>query len=360
MELVFKCPINSLSFGNVSINFLKELKNKNIDVTIFPHGNADISAFDKMSEEFKVWLEHNINNRFNKVNKDIPTLNLWHLNGSENRITSKQFLYTFYELNQPTETETSLAKLQDHVFFSSTHARDCFNLENASSCPLGFDNDFHKTNKEYLSKDIIHFGLIGKFEKRKNHEQIIKAWVKKYGNNFKYRLSCLIDNPFLKAEQMNAIKKQILGNESVGNVTFLPRLKTNSEVNDLLNAIDIDLSGLSGAEGWNLPAFNSTCLGKWSIVLNNTSHKDWANESNSILINSDKNIPAYDGTFFSEGGFYNQGTINLIEEEDIIHALEKAETKAKTENPEGEKLKEKFSYSKTVDTILETISTAYI
>ncbi len=355
MELVFKCPINSLSFGNVSINFLRELKKKNVDVTIFPNGNADVSAFDKMDNEFKVWLESCINNRFLKVNKDIPSLNLWHLNGSENRITSKQFLYTFYELNEPTDTEKSLAKLQDHVFFSSNHAKDCFDLENTSSCPLGFDNDFHKTEKEYLSNDIIHFGLIGKFEKRKNHEQIIKAWVKKYGNNFKYRLSCLIDNPFLKAEQMNAIKKQVLGNDSVGNVTFLPRLKTNSEVNDLLNAIDIDLSGLSGAEGWNLPAFNSTCLGKWSVVLNNTSHKDWANEENSILIKSEENIPAYDGTFFSEGGFYNQGTINFISEDNIISSLEQAELKAKTKNPKGEELKNKFSYEKTVDTILQKI-----
>lgn len=355
MKLVFKCPINSLSFGNVSINILRELKERDIDLTVFPHGNADISAFDRMDEKFKVWLEDVINNRFLKVDKDAPTLNLWHINGSENRITSKQFLYTFYELDEPTDTEKALVNLQDHTFFSSSHSQNCFNGENTSFCPLGFDQDFHKTNKEYLSKDIIHFGLIGKFEKRKNHEQIIKAWVKKYGNNFKYRLSCLIDNPFLKTDQMNAIKTQLLGGQSVGNVTFLPRLKTNSEVNDLLNAIDIDLSGLSGAEGWNLPAFNSTCLGKWSAVLNNTSHKDWATEKNSIFVNSEERVPAYDGTFFQQGGFYNQGNINYLTEDVAIDAFEKAEALAKKENHEGLKLKEKFSYKNTVDTILSKI-----
>ena len=69
-----------------------------------------------------------------------------------------------------------------------------------------------------------------------------------------------------------------LGGKTYKNINFLPHLKTNSEMNELYNSIDINLSGLSGAEGWNLPAFNSTCLGKWSIVLNATSHKDWATE----------------------------------------------------------------------------------
>ena len=41
-----------------------------------------------------------------------------------------------------------------------------------------------------------------------------------------------------------------------------------SKVNILINNIDIDLSGLSNGEGWNLPAFNATALGKWSIVSN--------------------------------------------------------------------------------------------
>ena len=83
---------------------------------------------------------------------------------------------------------------------------------------------------------------------------------------------------------MNQAVSQALEGKRYGNINFLPYLKTNSEVNDFLNAIDIDLSGLSGGEGWNLPSFNATALGKWSIVLNATSHTDWATQSNSILV----------------------------------------------------------------------------
>ena len=93
--------------------------------------------------------------------------------------------------------------------------------------------------------------------------------------------------------------------KSYFNINFLPYLNTNSEVNELMNSADIDLTGLSGAEGWNLPSFNMTCLGKWSMVLNATSHKDWATPENSILMESNKKIPAEDGLFFKAGQDYN-------------------------------------------------------
>lgn len=357
MSLIVKCPINSLSFGNVAYNILKELHKKNIDTKIFPHGNIEVTAFDKMSGEFKKWLEESINTRYVNLKSDTPSLQLWHLNGSENRISKNQTLLTFYETDQPTEQEKTLANFQDHVFFSSNHALDCFkdSCPNSSFCPMGFDEDFHVTGKQYLSDDIIHFGLMGKFEKRKNHEIILSSWAEKYGNNNKFRLTCVIENPFMKQGELNQRLNILFGGKNFSNISFLPRLKTNSEVNDFLNAIDIDLSGLSGAEGWNLPSFNATCLGKWSIVLNHTSHKDWANNENSILINPSNQIPIYDGKFFHENTPYNQGSTNIFSPESVVEAFEKAESLAKQKNEKGLETASKFTYSKTVDTLLSKV-----
>ena len=349
-QLVFKTPLNSLSFGNVGINLLKAMKSKGMDVAVFPVGKIDVSAFDSIDEEFKNWLEDSVNNRFKKINKDIKTLQLWHINGSEERITPQQILYTFYELNQPTSVEKNLCKLQDKVVFSSTYASDQF--KGSSFAPLGFDDSFHKTNKSYFPNKI-HFGLMGKFEKRKHTEKIIKTWAHKYGNNYKYQLTCCITNPFFKKEQMEAVISNMLEGNRYGNINFLPHLPRNSQVNDYLNSIDIDLSGMSGAEGWNLPSFNSSCLGKWSIVLNSTSHKDWANKNNSILVEPDGKEPAYDNIFFNQGGDFNQGEIYTFSEDELINAMEKAETKCKINNTEGEKLKEKFTYVNTLNKILE-------
>ena len=152
---------------------------------------------------------------------------------------------------------------------------------------------------------------MGKFEKRKHTAKILKLWAKKYGNNYNYQLSCCITNPFLKKEQLEGMITQALEGKSYGNINFIPFLPQNAQVNDYLNSIDIDIGGVSGAEGWNLPSFNATCLGKWSIVLNETSHKDWANKDNCILVNSLGKEPCYDGKFFVQGGEFNQGNIYL-------------------------------------------------
>ena len=358
MQLIVEAPINRLSFGNVTYNILRQLWRKGVDVIWFPlSGNADFSAFDKIDKDFGQWLQASANSANKKIKPNIPTFKLWHLNGSASRIGVKQFLYTFYELDQPTPDEINLAKFQNKVYFSSNYAADKFKESgvNAGVIPVGFDEDFHKTNKQYLNPDVVHFGLMGKFEKRKHTEKIIKLWLKKYGNDNKYQLTVCVTNPFLKDDENKSVLVDCLENKQYKNINFLPHLKTNSEVNDLLNSIDIDLTGLSGAEGWNLPAFNASCLGKWSIVLNATSHKDWATKENSILVEPNGIEPAYDGKFFTENSPFNQGNIHTWDSDIVSQAMDKAVSKKGQINKAGEELKSKFSYSNAVDALIEGI-----
>ena len=356
MKLVVDAPINSLSFGNVSLNIIRELYKRGVDLRIFPTGNVDLEAYD-LDEAFRLYLQEAINKRLDFFKPDIPCFKLWHLNGSENRKNKDQYLFTFYECNEPTEVELKLCAGQDHTFFGSSYSRDCFSerdVSNTSFLPLGLDPDFHVTDKKYLG-DVIHFGLMGKFENRKHTAKIIKTWVKKYGNNPKYQLSCCVGNPFFKPEQMQGLIQGALEGQNYTNVNFLPRLRKNSEVNDLLNSIDIDLTGLSGGEGWNIPAFNATALGKWSVVLNATSHKDWATEDNSILLEPSGTMPVYDGVFFTKDSPFNKGVFYTWTEEEAIDAMEKAESRVGEINTEGLKLADEFTYSRTVDLILEKI-----
>jgi hypothetical protein len=357
-NIIYKGAINSLSFGNVSLNLLREMFKKNMNVTFFPIGEKlDFEAFDKVDPNLRNWIINSAQNRFNTVSKDYPSLSQWHISGSENRVSPSQTLFTFYEVDQPTHVERSIVNLQNNTCFASKHAADVFKksgCENVHHVPIGFDTDFYRTEKSYL-EDTIHFGLMGKFEKRKNTHFILQNWAKKYGNNYKYQLSCCVTNPFFKPEDMDKVINSIFDGKKYGNINFLPRLKTNSEVNDYLNSIDIDLSGLSGAEGWNLPAFNSTALGKWSIVMNHTSHKDWATSKNSILINPDSVQEIYDNTFFQKGAPFNQGNYNCISEDTIMSAFEKSEKKYGKINSEGLKLQSKFTYEKTLNSIIKII-----
>ena len=359
MRLLVNAPINGLSFGNVSVNILRELFKKNIDLVFFPIGDkAEMDAYDKIDPDFVKYLQAATNDRYSKISKDIPSLKLWHIFGSETRYSKNQSLFTFHEVSEVTNIEKNLLKLQDNIFVSSNYTKNIFNLnglDNVTHVPLGFDNDFQITNKTYL-QDKIHFGILGKFENRKNTARIIKSWLKLFGNKPEYQLSCAITNPFLdKARFQNELLK-VLEGKNYNNLNFVPHMQTNSEVNDFLNSIDIDLGGLSGAEGWNLPSFNASALGKWSVVINATAHKDWATNDNSILIEPSSLKDCYDDVFFKKGQAFNQGQFFDISDQEMDDAILKSVSYAKKPNPEGLKLQKQFTYEKTVETILCAIS----
>ena len=362
MNILFEAPLNQVSFGNVSYNFLKEfyklsLSDPSFKISMFPIGEVKTSSFDKMNKDFSAWIQSIISNRYSQLSNDAVSLKLWHINGAEKRICPKQVLYTFYELDQPTVAENAIVGVQDAAIFSSSYSARSFanaNLGKVYSVPLGFDEEFFETKKTYMP-DKITFLLMGKFEKRKHTDKIVKMWVKRYGNNPKFQLNCSIINPFFNHELM---KKIVTGYRSMAwNVNVLPYVATNSEVNDIINSCNIDLSGLSGAEGWGLPAFNSTCLGKWSVVLNATSHKDWATEQNSILINPSAKIEAYDGTFFNKGADFNQGSIYDFNEDEAMAAIERAVSlvEAGKVNEQGKLLRQTFTYEKSVSQIVSII-----
>ena len=359
MKLLINAPINALSFGNVSVNILRELYKRQIDLTFFPIGDkAELEAYDKIDRDFIKYLQSCTNDRFNKINKNLPSLKLWHIFGSETRYTKNQSLFTFHEVSEVTSIEKNLLNLQDRIFVSSNYTKSIFELNgisNVTYVPLGFDTDFYVTNRSYLPEKI-HFGLMGKFENRKNTARIIKTWLKLFGNKSEYQLTCAITNPFLDKSRFQNELLKIMDGKHYNNVNFLPYMQINSEVNDFLNSIDIDLGGLSGGEGWNLPSFNATALGKWSVVLNATAHKDWATKDNCILVEPSSLKDCYDDIFFKKGQAFNQGQFFDITDQEMENAIQKSVSYANTPNTEGLKLQKQFTYEKTVETILCAIS----
>ena len=72
-KIILKAAFNNLSFGNVSYNIARELYKKDIQVSIFPIGdNFEFSAFDKLDEDYRKWLESAANNRLTSVKRILP------------------------------------------------------------------------------------------------------------------------------------------------------------------------------------------------------------------------------------------------------------------------------------------------
>ena len=324
-------------------------------------GQADISSFSHTAipDGFHDWFKECSLASQSKHSRKNPTFKLWHLNGSLNSLSNDQYLFTFYELNSPTLTEVNIARNQKHVLFSSSLAVDAFTREgcsNVSYCPLGLDSNSFFKNEAKKRDDKISFGLAGKLEKRKQHHKIIRNWVKKYGNNPKYLLNCAITNPFLSKEGNQKAIQEILEGKNYFNVNFLDFMESNTTYNNYLNYNDI-IIGMSSAEGWGLPEFQSVGIGKHAVILNAHSYREWATPENSVLVEPSGKIPCYDGVFFKEGQEFNQGSYFDWDGEEFILACEKAEKRflSNNNNSAGEELAKKFTWEKTTKIILETM-----
>ena len=157
MKLLLEIPLNRLSFGNVSYNLVRELHKLNIEIGIFPIGNIDLSAFD-VSDELKAYIEQAIDQRWEFLKQDIPCLKLWHLNGSENRKNKDQFLFTFYECNEPTDPEVALCTHQDLTFFSFSYLNVFFNYQEVENAKKIYESILDDEIPNGMPLDVIEKG----------------------------------------------------------------------------------------------------------------------------------------------------------------------------------------------------------
>jgi len=360
MSLSLNLPVNGVSFGQISTLVLRELFKLNQDVLLIPIGNPDLSTQSDVSQEFATWIQNSINQSLVKHSKKNKVFKLWHINGSFESYSDNQVLLSFYELDQPTLVELNTVKNNSKVLFSSKENVDLYkNLgcKNVEYIPLAFDKyNFNVIDKSYFVDDRIVFNLVGKLEKRKHHVKLIQLWANKFGNNKKYSLQCSIFNHFMKPEDQNNIISQALQGKSYFNINFLPFMGQNKIYNDFLNSGNI-IIGMSGGEGWGLPEFHSVAMGKHSVIMNAHGYKSWANEDNSVLVEPNSKIEAYDGVFFHKGHPYNQGNIYDFNGDDFISACELALKKVEKNkiNRAGLKLQDEFSSDKLVNNILSHI-----
>ncbi len=327
-QFALEVPFNSVSFGNVSIGISRELAKRGINPNIFPIGQVDLGS-QYPDPNFDQWLNININKAVANHKRSDSALKLWHLNGSLSSVSERQTLITFQELDQLTPEEVNVIKNQKKVLFTSKAsvelAKD-YGLDNVHYLPLGLDtHNVFNLNKTYFNDGRIVFLLIGKFERRKATEKTIRAWLRKYGNNKRYYLLCNTYNPFFNPEQNQALVNNTLQGNKYFNINFHSWLPHNSQVNDVYNACNIVL-GTSCAESFNIPLYNCLALKKHAVVLDGHVHRDYCNNSNSVLFKPSGKESAVDGIFFhpANQSKFNIGNIYSWNDDDFISACEEA------------------------------------
>ena len=111
MDFAVNVPLNSVSFGQVSMAWLREIQTRSLEPSIFPiGGQVDLSS-QEIDKPLQEWLQNCINKSLSGHDRKIPTIKLWHLNGSLESFSEKQVLFLFMRWTNPPHKKLILPEI---------------------------------------------------------------------------------------------------------------------------------------------------------------------------------------------------------------------------------------------------------
>ena len=348
-------PINQLGYGVAGLNILKALQN-HTDVALHMIGQPQV-ANQVDADSVKKGLE-----TAQTFDPNAPCIKIWHQNQMAERIGSGKFIgFPIFELDTFTDLEKHHLMACDELLVCSQWAKDVvltdvypmpvghdFFENRVHVVPLGVDTDIFKPAPEKQNDKIIFFNC-GKWEVRKGHNFLIKAFKKiadKYDN---VELWMMCENPFNSPEEEK--RWQQLYNHP--KVKFINRVHTQEEVYNIMCKIDCGVFPSRG-EGWNLELLELMAVGKHVIATNYSAHTEFCNKENCSLVEIDEKEPAFDGKWF-----FGQGNWAKIDDDTVDAIADSMESfiknKQKTLNEAGIQTAKEFSWSNSADRILNVI-----
>lgn len=337
------------SYGLVTLNLLKSLTDLEVDVATHGISQEDYKEFTPYVRKSAQLAK--------KFDYNAPSLKIAHQFDMATGIGfGPRFGYTFFEVNNLTDLECNNIKSLDELIVPSKWASEvCLDsgLFPPHICPPGYNEQVFRPI-DYMPKKCI-FLSVGKWEVRKQQDQIVRAFAKAFGagDNVALWMSC--DNKFIKdfVEEKKKLYKNFLG-EKLTLINYLP------SHNDLARLMQMSYCFVapSLAEGWNLPLLEAMGCGKFNIATNYSAHTEFCDSQSTILIEPTKLVPAIDNMWFKEGSETNNGKWCSYNEDDLVEAMRVAYRKYQDGtilNNEARENAQKFTWIKSAQTMKDII-----
>jgi len=264
----------------------------------------------------------------------------------------RRFGYTFFELDSLTELEQHHLNSLDVLIVPSKWATSICNKyinDKIEVCPPGF-NDLIFKPIEYMPPSCVFLSL-GKWEVRKQQDQIVRAFSKafNYLDNVHLWMSC--DNQFIPevTQERKNHYKALLGDK----INLIPKVKTPADVARLMQSSYCFVSP-SLAEGWNLPLLEAMACGKFTIATNYSGHTEFCTPETTILLEPTGLIPADDGMWFKPNSEINCGDWCTYDEEELVEGMRAIYKKYKERevlNRAGVDRAKDFTWKKSAETM---------
>lgn len=352
-DLNMMCPIGGTGYGITSLNIFKELSKLDNKISLFPIGNN----LTCNSENEKPLLQECMSNsKF--FDNNAPILKIWHQNDLAMRPGKGRFyVFPFFELDTLSDIEKHHLKCADELFVASEWGRQVL-INNGvdkkiTVAPLGVDlNIFKKPLKIKIENPNYVFMHIGKWERRKSQDFLIKAFDSAFTENDNVELWLMPFNPFLSKEQEAVWIKMVEDSKLSNKIKIFGRVNTQYELAEFIDYSDCGVF-LSRAEGWNNEIIETMALDKPIIATNYSAHTEYCTEKNSFLVNINKLEKAFDDKWFNGEG--NWAKLDSDEMEQTVNHLRFVYNNNIKTNPHGLETAKLYSWTNTAQIISSQI-----
>ena len=351
-------PLNQLGYGLTGINIVKSLAELGHNIALFLLGNPDVPY--AYQEVLKMCFENS-----KMPNFDAPCIRIWHQHDMAEFVgNGTKIGFPIFELNRFIPQELHHLSNPDKYFVCSQWAKDILvnNLydhykwddveQRTHVIPLGVDRSIFRENISPRKETV--FMNVGKWEIRKGHDILVKAFNKAFEPEDNVELWMMCDNPFYPKEENFQWERTYNGSGLGDKIRMIPRQETQKEVYNIMIQADCGVFP-SRAEGWNLELLEMMSCGKSVIATNYSAHTEFCNDENCMLVETDELEDAHDGKWFR-----GQGQWAKIDEKQIDQLVEHMRSVHKLKqnddlkiNQEGIETAKKFTWENTAKSIVE-------
>lgn len=349
------CAVGNTGYGITSLNILKQLYLLEADIALFPIGNS----MGLNGEEEKPIIQKMIS-RIDDFDPHAPCLKIWHQNDLASRIgCGDYYSFPFFELDTLNKREKHHLNTCDHIFTASNWGKEILQKNNIvvpiTVSPLGVDTNIFKIpTKIRMSNGNYIFSHIGKWEKRKSQDFLLKAFELAFQPNDNVELWLMPYNPFINEQEQNYWLDLVKNNKLKDKIKVYNRLPTQYHLADFIFNTDCGVF-LSRAEGWNNEVLEFMAMNKPVIVTDYSAHTEYCNKDNAYLIQIDDLEDAKDDKwFFGDGKWAKLSETQLSQTIDYMRYMYANNINI---NLNGIKTANKYNWNNTAQIILNTITT---
>ena len=360
LNINLSCPINQLGYGIAGLNIAKALHDLKHSVGLFVIGNLE--APENYHEDLKQMIS---NSRI--PNWNAPSIRIWHQHDMAQFVgRGDKYGFPIFELDGFIDLELHHLGYLDYWFVTSEWAKSILSQqlkrvigeedinEKISVIPLGVDRNIFRESVSNRKETIFY--NCGKWEVRKGHDVLVHAFNEAFNDDDDVELWMMCDNPFYPEEE-NFKWERLYRTSKLGEkIRIIPRQKTQEDVSNIMSQTDCGVFP-SRAEGWNLELLEMMSCGKSVIATDYSSHTEFCNKVNCMLVETTDLEEAHDGKWFRGQGKWakiDQAQITQIAE----HMREVHEKKKKDElniNQAGVDTAKKLNWENSAKKILEAI-----